>query len=152
MGSQPGAAPAAIVDIFLADDDEDDRELFEEAIARISPHIRVKAISDGMQLLEKLERDPSPQMIFLDLNMPGKNGRECLTAIRARAEWQHIPVVIYSTSANKNDIRETYVNGASLYMKKPSSFLTLVGFIRKAFSIDLESERVPEKDFVLSNA
>lgn len=142
---------AGYVDILLADDDEDDRQLFEEAILRISPEIRVGCMVNGMQLIQRLESGPLPQMIFLDLNMPGKNGRECLAEIRSRAEWSSIPIVIYSTSTNKKDIRETYTCGASLYLMKPSSFRTLVDIIRKAFSIDLAGRRVAEEDFVLSN-
>ena len=142
--------PARPVIIVLADDDEDDREMFEEAITRINPAIQIKTFASGSSLFRYLEKGEQPALIFLDLNMPGKNGMECLAEIRKSSDWSGIPVVIYSTSSNNNDIRETYTKGANLYLLKPNSFSVLMKLIERAFRIDLD-DRVSQKDFVLNN-
>jgi CheY-like chemotaxis protein len=135
--------------VVLADDDPDDREMFEEAISRINPQIEVVTLVNGMSLIRELEDGADPDMIFLDLNMPGKNGRECLAAIRQNASWNKIPIVIYSTSASKRDVNETYHSGANLYLLKPNSFQDLVQIIRRVFSIDLESTRLLQQNYLL---
>lgn len=140
------------VRILIADDDEDDRQLFEEAISHIDPVISVETAENGMKLIEMMEKGTRPEIIFLDLNMPGKTGKECLAEIRQHSEWKHIPVFIYSTSANKKDIVETYSGGANLYLLKPTSFADLIRVIRKAFSFDWElNPRIGQNDFVLTN-
>jgi CheY-like chemotaxis protein len=75
-----------------------------------------------------------PELIFLDLNMPRKNGLECLKEIRSSEKFSKIPIAIYSTSASKNDIEETFRNGANVYIKKPSDFNILKQLLAKVLS------------------
>jgi CheY-like chemotaxis protein len=139
------------VHVALADDDVDDRELFEEALSRIDRAIKVQVFKNGTELISFLENNISPQVIFLDLNMPGLSGKECLRKIRSMARLKSIPVIIYSTSASEKDIRDTYCDGASLYVLKPVSFNLLVSFIEQAFMIDWdETVRVPQNRFLIS--
>lgn len=141
------------VSILLADDDEDDRDLFEEAISRIDPVITVETAENGTELVAMMKKGKQPAIVFLDLNMPGKTGKECLELIRRHKDWKKIPVIIYSTSANKKDIQDTYSGGANLYLLKPTTFPELIELIRKAFSFDWEQQyRLPQHDFVLSNS
>lgn len=72
-----------------------------------------------------------PDFIFLDLNMPRKNGKECLTEIRQNDQTQKIPVVIYTTSARPSDIEETFQAGASCFLRKPNSFNELTTLLTK---------------------
>ncbi len=72
----------SIQSILLADDDEDDRMLFEDALNQVKSKVRLSTAEDGHMLLEMLKNRPLPDVIFLDLNMPGKNGFECLQEIR----------------------------------------------------------------------
>ncbi|MEJ8844320.1 response regulator [Lacibacter sp. H375] len=139
------------LNVLIVDDDEDDRMLFEEAIFKIEPLIQVDQARNGMELVEKMKDGSLPEIIFLDLNMPGKTGKECLADIREHERWKKIPVVIYSTSANRNDINDTYKGGANLYMLKPSSFSELIRMIRKTFTYDWEHmQPLSQKDFVLT--
>ncbi|HEY0743529.1 MAG TPA: response regulator [Chryseosolibacter sp.] len=109
--------------IILVDDDSDDRALFTEAVNFVDPTINVITRSDGEHLMEFLENDPGMfELIFLDLNMPRKNGKECLTEIRANKKLSNIPVIVYTTSLNPVDIEETYNLGARFFLRKPSSF------------------------------
>ncbi len=134
---------SARVLVILADDDKDDREFFEEVVSEINPTIQVQGVKDGLELMEVLnEKDKAlPDILFLDLNMPGKNGKECLEEIKNNSRLKDIPVVIYSTSAMGKDIRETHSLGANLYVSKPNNFNTAISIIKKVFSLDLENHK-----------
>ena len=148
------AMSASKVLVMLADDDSDDRELFEEVIAGISTAIEVVTVGDGLQLMNRLNEPGKalPAIIFLDLNMPGKSGKECLVEIKNNPKLKTIPVVIYSTSASHKDINETHGSGANLYVAKPNKFRDLTAIVAKVFSIDLEQLKTspPIHQFVLS--
>ena len=66
-----------------------------------------------------------PNVLFLDLNMPKKNGIECLLEIKENERFKDIAIAIYSTSSSEEHIEETFVNGANIYIKKPNDFATL---------------------------
>lgn len=126
-----------IINLLLADDDEDDRALFKETIIEIGLNVELSTVKDGFQLMHALsEVEWLPDVIFLDLNMPYKGGTECLTEIRANSKLKHIPVVIFSTSHNEKDIAETYDKGANLYMRKPTDFEAQKSILRKILSIN----------------
>ena len=109
--------------IILVDDDSDDRELFTEALSFIHPLAEIQTKRDGEELMEYLSNiSRIPDVIFLDLNMPRKNGKACLQEIRANKQFENTPIVIYTTSLNPIDIQETFSQGASFFLKKPNSF------------------------------
>ncbi len=124
--------------IMLADDDIDDREMFAEVIDEIGMNIRLDFAEDGSELLKLLlaEDKPLPHLIFLDLNMPNKNGQECLEFIRKHERLKNIPVIIYSTSVYQKDIDETFDKGANLYLRKFSSYQDLLVVTRKVITIN----------------
>ncbi|MDV7139545.1 response regulator [Maribacter sp. TH_r10] len=118
------------MNIVLADDDADDRMLFEEAINEIEIKTELSLFPDGKQLMDYLGHPSTklPEIIFLDLNMPVKNGMQCLQEIRQHKALSHLCVAIYSTSSSEQDIEETFINGANIYINKPNSF----GALKKA--------------------
>ena len=123
--------------ILLADDDETDRLLFKEALEELEIKHRVHTFSNGMELLAFLTKKnaPLPHLIFLDLNMPRKNGLKCLREIRSIEKLKDISIAIYSTSSNENDIEETYLNGANIYITKPNDFNMLKQLLYKAVAV-----------------
>ena len=127
--------------IMLADDDNDDREFFEEIVTEIDSGIKVKVAQDGEQLMKILttKNAPLPDLLFLDLNMPGKDGKQCLKEIKSDPGLMHLPVIIYSTSALPQDIKDTHLNGANLYLRKPNTFSAALVLLQKVFSMDLEN-------------
>jgi CheY-like chemotaxis protein len=125
--------------LIIADDDEDDQLLLKEAIQEYSDAIDLTVISDGKQLMNFLSKGNAPDLILLDLNMPYKNGTECLMEIRATENLRHIPVVILSTSRNVRDIELCFNFGANLFFTKPCSFLSLKLLIRSILSINWSS-------------
>mgnify|MGYP003671589081 CR=1 FL=1 len=110
--------------IFLADDDIDDCVLFEDALSEICAKSKLIIAKNGIELIHLLEsiEDPIPDVIFLDLNMPKKNGFECLAEIRENSGWKHIPIVIFSTSCTDDMLQKVYQCGANFFIKKPGSF------------------------------
>ena len=118
--------------ILLAEDDPDDRDLFLEAIGLIDPTIEVATVENGERLMDYLKQSVQiPDCIFLDLNMPKKNGAECLKEIRENEVTQKIPVIIYTTSLSLKDIDETFRRGASCFIRKPASFKELMQLLER---------------------
>jgi len=126
------------LNILLADDDEDDRMIFTEIVAQMEDNIHLRTVSDGQQLIQLLSDKGAslPDVIFLDLNMPSKNGKQCLKEIKTSPSLRHLPVIIYSTSAAEKDINDTYKQGASLYIQKPSNIKGLKKTLTNVLSID----------------
>ncbi len=115
------------IHITLADDDEDDRLFFTDAFNEIKVNTKVNTFNDGVELMDYLndENTVLPHVLFLDLNMPRKNGIECLLEIKQNNRFKDIAIAIYSTSSSEDHIEETFVNGANIYIKKPNDFNTL---------------------------
>lgn len=123
------------VHILLADDDDDDTSLFQEALEQVPTKTRLDVAENGMELMSILgQLQTKPDLIFLDMNMPVKNGMECLTEIRNSSSYKDIPVVILSTSIADYLIQSAYHAGANLYIQKPNSFSGLVNIIKKCLS------------------
>ncbi|MFT6203859.1 MAG: CheY-like chemotaxis protein [Spirosomataceae bacterium] len=122
------------LNILLADDDEADRLLFTDAFSELKIKTIVQTVNDGIELMKWLNEKEAllPDLLFLDLNMPRKNGLECLKEIRSNEKLKNISVAIYSTSNSQRDIEETFVNGANTYITKPSDFNFLKKVLEKA--------------------
>jgi CheY-like chemotaxis protein len=127
-----------LINVLLADDDEDDRLFFKEAFGEIKIKTLVKTVNDGVELMHYLNRNGNklPHILFLDLNMPRKNGLDCLMEIKRNKSLKDIPVAIYSTSASEEDIEDTFVKGANVYIKKPSDFGTLKKILEEVITIN----------------
>lgn len=122
--------------ILLADDDEGDRMIFLEALSEIDFKTVVQTVVNGAQLMEmiKLKDAHLPDIIFLDLNLPRKNGMDCLKEIRTTASLKNIFIAIYSTSANQHDIEVRTNSGANVYITKPNSFSKLKEILETTLS------------------
>lgn len=115
-------------EVWFAEDDPDDRDLIEEAMARVSDRFEVRFASDGQDLLDALEGTILDRalIVFMDIRMPKMNGFETLNSIREREGPEELPVVMFSTSTSQFDVAESYRRGANAYLVKPSSFNELV--------------------------
>lgn len=124
--------------ILLADDDEDDQTFFRESVDSLGIAAELKIFNDGEELLQYVfdTNARMPDIVFLDLNMPKCNGVDCLSSIRKIKAYADVPVIIYSTSKQKNDILTTYNLGANLYVKKPNDFQSLPKLLNRIFSIN----------------
>lgn len=124
--------------ITLADDDEDDRLFFTDAFSELKIDTKVNTFNDGVELMDYLNNSESvlPNILFLDLNMPRKNGVECLLEIKENERFNDIAIAIYSTSSSEDHIEETFVNGANIYIKKPSDFNTLKKILSEVVTLN----------------
>lgn len=140
--------------ILLADDDEDDRIFFKDAIDEVKVKTVVKMVNDGVQLMDYLNSPgvQLPNLIFLDLNMPKKGGMECLKEIRYDSKLKDLSIAIYSTSASDEDIEETFVKGANIYIKKPNDFGELKRVLAEVISINWQyhTSGLNKENFLLS--
>lgn len=144
--------PAHSKHILLADDDDDDRLLFKEALREIAPPLIVTEALNGEHLLKVLSGMPQlPDVLFLDLNMPFKNGIECLEEIRAHTLWNGVPVIIFSTSSHPGTIDRAFELGAQLYIRKPNDFKSLKRVIQHTLSLDwAHGHHSSRENFVLN--
>jgi len=122
--------------IFLADDDEDDCVLFQEALEELDRNTELIVSKDGEQLMKNFDEKvpPPPHVLFLDLNMPRKNGFECLKEMKRNEKLKDIPVVVFSTSGDKSSMETTFHDGAHYYIRKPGSFELLKKIIEKVLA------------------
>jgi DNA-binding response OmpR family regulator len=122
---------------LLIDDDADDQEIFILAMAEVSKDFQCIVASSGGEALTMMTGDTGllPDYIFLDLNMPRMNGKECLIEIKKNKRLRNVPVIMYTTSSSLSDKTETRNLGASEFITKPHSIVKLTdvlcAFFRK---------------------
>jgi CheY-like chemotaxis protein len=108
------------IQVLLADDDAEDRAIFQDTLNGTGLNSSLHNFETGTELISFLETTqlPYPNIIFLDLKMPEKDGKQCLREIRANHRFNDIPVIIFTCTAYIEDIKETYEFGANLYVPK----------------------------------
>ncbi len=130
-----GAANPGTPVILMAEDDPDDRLLMEEAVAEAGLDIAMRYVADGRELVGYLARIKAghaggqellPDLILLDLNMPRMDGREVLEWITISQDFQHIPVVVLTTTSSPEDRASTRVLGAADFLVKPTTVRLIV--------------------------
>lgn len=132
------------IQLLLADDDKDDCDLFKEALDELPVTADLLMVHDGEQLMQLLsKKDPLPQMLFLDLNMPRKNGFECLSEIKKNDLLKDLPVIIFSTSYDSDIVNLLYTTGAHYYISKPNEFDKLKDVIQRALSSVVQNHTKP---------
>jgi CheY-like chemotaxis protein len=121
--------------ILLAEDDDDDFALTRDALIESRLLNELRRVKDGEELMAYLHqnrvigdqrRSPVPGLILLDLNMPKKDGRECLREIKGDSALRAIPIVVLTTSKAEEDVLRTYELGVNSFIKKPVTFQGLV--------------------------
>jgi len=136
MGSEAFGKP---VEILLVEDNPGDVRLTQEAFKDGKMLNKLHVVEDGMEALAFLKREgkytdvPRPELILLDLNLPGKDGRDVLAEIKVDRDLKRIPVVILTTSRSEEDILRSYDLNANCYITKP---LELDKFIEIVKSIE----------------
>jgi len=135
-----------IVDsICIVDDDGDDRQIIENAFRQTGTAAEIAMFENGTDLLDHLnekQSDRLPTLILLDLNMPGKDGREVLKEIKAISNFRHIPIVIFTTSSFDHDRTNCYLLGANCFVTKPPEYDKLVVAIQSVSKLWLSDTRV----------
>ena len=142
------------LNILLADDDKDDRFLFNLALRKIPIATHLTTVNNGQLLMEFLSKNSEklPDVLFLDLNMPLKNGHECLLEIKQNPNLKQLPVIIYSTSLNEAVADVLYKNGAHYFLQK-TDLTELSEPLHRVLSILAEKQttRPAREKFVLKS-
>jgi CheY-like chemotaxis protein len=126
--------------ILYVDDDPDDRQIFQEAISAIDAGYVCITAQDGLAALSLLSDRKSPDIIFIDINMPLMDGKSCLTEIRGNKNTAHIPVIMCTTSNNPDERKKCEDLGASDFFLKPFSYREMkeiIASILKSVKIEL---------------
>ena len=143
------------VTILMADDDEDDRMLTQEALNESKVLNNLFCVEDGEELMDYLQRRgqyadpekyPIPSLILLDLNMPRMDGREALAKIKGDPNLRAIPVVILTTSKADEDMVRGYDLGAASYITKPVTFDSLVDLMQALGHYWIEFVELPHRN------
>lgn len=131
--------PAALINILLVDDSEDDVEFTLKALEMTKLANNVSVVHNGIEAMAFLRKEgkyagqPTPALILLDLNMPKKDGREVLEEVKADPKLHMIPIVVLTTSQAEEDIVRSYDLHANCFVSKP---VDLQGLIKVVQAID----------------
>jgi response regulator RpfG family c-di-GMP phosphodiesterase len=118
-GTIPPQTPIPL-NVLLADDDIDDRHFFDKVLKTLPILTQLATVEDGEKLMTYLSENSGklPDILFLDLNMPRKNGSECLSEIKHDEKLKRLPVIIYSTHKHEKHADLLYKKGAHYYIRK----------------------------------
>ena len=149
-----------LIQILLADDDKDDCLLFKDALDELPISVELKTVYSGEQLMKLFNKNEElPDILFLDLNMPRKNGFQCLTEIKENEKFKELPVIIFSTSFDRDIVNLLYKNGAHYCIRKPNQFSQLKKLLHRAIILTQEALPIdttgnliqpPRENFVIS--
>ena len=140
------------VRLILADDDIDDCLLFNEALNSVAPSVKLSIVNNGEQLMQLLYNSEGdlPEALFLDLNMPRKNGYECLPLIKKNDKLSKLKVIVHSTSCDPARLDLFYAQGALCYVQKPAEFSNLKAAILKTLTLITDNFIVPRDKFLIN--
>jgi two-component system, response regulator len=138
--------------ILVADDDDDDFQTIKEAFAQFENEPYFDHVIDGRQLLDFLgssliRNSALPDLILLDINMPKMDGIEALTHIKKIQKACDIPIIVYTTTNNKEQMKQCYLLGANGFVTKGVSFPMVVNFARDLSDFIAESLMFPGRLF-----
>ncbi|MEJ1237990.1 response regulator [Chryseolinea sp. T2] len=125
----------SIKSVLIAEDDDDDYAFIREAILHNRLTIKISRAENGDVLIKILDEN-SPDLLFLDISMPCRDGRQCLKEIRSNKKFDLLPIIMYTALRHDQDIDYCFREGANLYALKPSSFDELTALIRNILTID----------------
>lgn len=121
--------------IVLAEDNLEHCFFFERALKEVAPRTKFSAVHDGDKLMKLLE-NYLPDLLFLDLSMPCKNGVECIKEIRENRIYDSMPIVVFSVTEDQQAIQAAYGYGANLYVVKPDEYYSLKTLLQNVLSMD----------------
>jgi chemotaxis family two-component system response regulator Rcp1 len=141
-----------IVEVLIVDDNPADQDLTRDALARGRCPSHVRVANDGLEALQILRGEGRyaevaiPDLIVLDLNLPGKDGRAVLSELKADPVFRATPVIIFSTSEAGHDIRLSYELGANCYITKPGDLHGFVAAVTTLSDYWFGCARLPRRE------
>lgn len=143
----------ASTNVLVAEDDEDDYFIFSVALEETSFAVVLSRAEDG-ELLLKLLEEKVPDILFLDLVLPKKDGKQCLREIRANRRYDHLPIIVYTSLNDLANIEFCYREGSNLFTVKPNSISELKDVLERILSIDWKKALYfpPKSEFVIGTS
>jgi len=129
------AADTAVPRLFVVEDNPADVRLVREGVDAIDTELRLEVINSGQQAAERLTAieadgpEDYPDLVLLDLNLPGRSGFDLLQTVRNETAFPNVPVVIVSSSKNADDIDRAYELAANAYVTKPADPDDYIGMV-----------------------
>lgn len=132
--------------VLLADDDRDDRDAFEDALVIADSTMKLHQVTNGVELMDFLKAFV-PDILFLDLEMPRKNGLECLVEIRANPVLKDLPVVVFSSTTRPSNIQTAYEMGAHLFFIKSALFREFIEGVTAILQMDWSTPKAIKEKY-----
>jgi DNA-binding response OmpR family regulator len=133
--------------IVLAEDSLEHCFFFKKALKEVAPDIQLTCVNDGDKLVKLLE-SYLPDLLFLDLAMPCKDGVQCIKELRESRAYDNLPIIVFTVSSQEHTIQTTYSFGANLYFIKPAEYALLVSSLRKILAMDwIDSKKIKGEHF-----
>jgi two-component system, chemotaxis family, response regulator Rcp1 len=132
-----------VTSILLVEDSAPDAMLIRQALAEAGVEGDVEVVTDGVQAMERLAREPAPDLMLLDLNLPRKDGRAVLAEMSCSETMREIPVIVLTTSSAPHDVRFAYAHCANSYVRKPIGLDRLIETARSIRQFWLETATLP---------
>jgi CheY-like chemotaxis protein len=146
------------IDILVVEDNPGDARLIKEVLSESKSSYRLHIVEDGVEAMDFLNKEgrflnfPRPDLIFLDLNLPKKDGREVLEEIKSDEDLKLIPVVIMTTSMAEEDILRAYSLHANCYVTKPLELDQFNNTIKSIIDFWFSLVKLPRKEHILKNS
>ena len=121
--------------VLIAEDDDDDYLIFSLAVEELSVRVILSRAENG-DILMKMLNEEHPDLLFLDILMPCRDGRQCIKEIRADSKFDSLPVIVYSSLKDMETIEFCYRAGTNLYAVKPSSLKDVKLALERIFAVD----------------
>lgn len=134
MNSEVARTDAAYKVVLLIDDDEDDFDLFNDALREIAPQYKavlLTKVDNIVEYFESLEEKDIPCLVVTDLNLPPSDGFEVITKLKKDPRFLHIPIIVYSNSVNPKDVERSLETGATAYVHKAASISQVTEDVRE---------------------
>ena len=139
-------------EVLLVDDNPADTDLTTEVLARSGCPSHIHAVTDGVQAIAFLRREGKyalatvPDIVILDLSLPGKDGRAVLAEVKADPVLRKIPIAIFSTSEARQDIVRSYELGANCYVSKPGNLRDFISAVTSIGEFWFGLARLPREE------
>jgi DNA-binding response OmpR family regulator len=136
--------------VVLAEDSLAHCFFFNKALKEVAPQIKFSAVHDGDKLMELLE-SYLPDLLFLDLGMPCKNGVQCIKEIREQRAYSLMPIIVFSVTVDDQAIQSAFGYGANLYIVKPGEFTLLKSLLERVLSLDWSDPKTTTEKYFIKN-
>ena len=140
------------LNILLVEDDSDDVLFFKEAVEKLEIVNELSCVRDCMELFSLLDENKTFDVIFLDINLPVMDGKECLKQIKANEKYKEVPIIIFTGSSEQSDVDAVYEYGAHYHVVKPYAHINYIASLKIVLGINWKEKqpRPLKENFVVN--